>query len=111
MTRKVLFIAAFALLYTAAAACSMVLAMGAALTGLEPGEPKASTATIQLFDLLTQGMMFPLIPLFGSHGAPAWWGYHLLIFGNGVLWGVVLVVLWRAVTRRRLTRPAGPPAA
>lgn len=109
MTRKALFIAAFGLLYTTGTAGALVLSMSATLSGFEPGEPRASLGAIHFFDLLTQGLMFPLIPLFAPNGALRYWA---LVFGNGVLWGLALVALWSAVTRRRLRRrsPFSPPA-
>lgn len=109
MTRKVLFVAVFALLYTMGTAWALVLSMSAALSGFEPGEPSAPVGAIHFFDLLAQGLMFPLIPLFTPTGTL---GYWTLVFGNGVLWGVALVALWSAVTRRRLRRrsPLSPAA-
>ena len=105
MTRKVLFVAAFGLLYTVGTAWVMVSAMGAALSGFEPGEPRASAATIQVLELLMQALVFPLIPLFAPHARGQW--FYLLIFGNGVLWGVALVALWRVASGPLLRRPGG----
>ena len=110
MTRRVLFVAAFALLYTAAGIYMMVLSVGVAVGGFEPGEPRASEATIQLFDLLSQALMFPLVSLLPPQGAPfplAW----VLMFGNGVLWAVVLLALWSAVSRRAARRAPHSTAA
>jgi len=96
--RKVMCIVAFALLYTLGTAWSMVSAFGAAVSGFEPGEPRASDATIQFFDLLTQGLMFPLVSVFARHAQGEW--FFLLVFGNGILWGVALVAFWTTVVRR-----------
>lgn len=99
--RKLLFVAAFGLLYTIGTAWAMVFSMGTALSGFEPGEPSASPVTIRLFDFLARGLTLPFIPLFAPHGALGYWA---LVFGNGVLWGVALMALWSAVLRRRLRR-------
>ena len=105
MMRKVLFIAVFGVLYAVGTVWVMVSAMGAALSGFEPGEPRASAATIQAFELLMQGLQFPLISLFAPHAQGEW--FYLLVFGNGVLWGVALVALWSALIHRRFGRPTG----
>jgi hypothetical protein len=109
MMRKMLFIAVFGLGYTVGTAWVMVSAMGAALSGFEPGEPRASAATIELLELLMQALMFPLIPLVAPHARGQW--FYLLVFGNGVLWGVALVALWSALTRSRYGRPTGSSVA
>lgn len=99
--RKLLFVGAFGLLYTIGTAAAMVLAMGTALSGFEPGEPRATSGMIQLFELLTHGLIFSFIPLFTPHEAWQYWG---LVFGSGVLWGIALVTLWSALTRHRHRR-------
>lgn len=85
MKRKALFIVVFGLLYAVGTTLVMVLSVSATLSGSDPGELRASSAAIQLFDLLAGAMMFPLVFLFARHGAPWPWTY-LLMFGNGVLW-------------------------
>ena len=108
--RRVLFVVVFALLYTAATLWAMVSSLGAAVSGFEPGSPRASEATIQFFDLLSGALMFPFVSLFAPHGAP-WPLTWLLMFGNGVFWAVVIVVLWSAVSRRVPRRAPDTPAA
>jgi hypothetical protein len=108
--RQALFVAAFALLYTAATTWLMVTSMSATMSGFEPGEPRASQATIQFFDILSRALMFPFVSLFASQGVPFPWGY-VLMFANGVLWALVLVTLWRSVRRRGFRRAPDVPAA
>lgn len=108
--RKALFVAAFALLYTALTIWAMVRSVGVTLSGFDPGEPRASEATIQFFDLLSQALMFPLVSLFAPHGAPFPLGY-VLMFGNGVLWALVLVAIWSRVRRPAFRRAPDVPIA
>jgi hypothetical protein len=108
--RKALFVAAFALLYMALTLWVMVAPTSATLSGFEPGEPRASQSTIQFLGILSQALMFPLVSLFASHGAP-WPLTWLLMFGNGVLWAVVIVALWSAVRRRAFRRASESPIA
>lgn len=108
--RKALFMITFALLYTAVTIWAMISAVGAAVGGFEPGEQRASEARIQFFDVLSQVLMFPFVSLFAPHGAPFPLGY-VLMFGNGVLWAVVLVALWSAVRRRGFRPAPTAPAA
>ena len=110
MRRRALFVVTFALLHTAATIQMMVLSVGAAVSGFEPGEPRASEATIRVFDLLSQALMFPLVSLLPPLGAP-WPLTWLLMLGNGVLWAVVLLALWSAVSRRTSRRAPHSPAA
>ena len=108
--RRALFVVVFALLYTAATIQMMVLSVGAAVSGFEPGEPRASEATTQLFDLLSGALMFPLVSLLPAQGVPFPWAY-VLLFGNGVIWAISLVALWSAVARRVSRGASDSPAA
>jgi hypothetical protein len=110
MIRRALFVVVFALLYTAATLWAMVSSVGAAVGGFEPGSSRASAATIQFFDLLSGALMFPFVSLFAPRGAP-WPVTWLLMFGNGVLWAVMVLVLWSAASRRVARRAPETPAA
>jgi hypothetical protein len=97
MTRKLLLVAAFGALYSICAAVAALSAVGAAVSGFEPGTAPASAATVRVLGAFADGLMMPLVPLFHPRGL---WTYPL-IFGNGIIWGSVLIVLWNLVRRRR----------
>jgi hypothetical protein len=89
MTRKEAFVLTFAMLYTIATPLAAVSAMGAALSGFDPGTTPASDATLLFWGTLSKALLFPLVFLFDSRGPLS----YLLIFGNGIIWGSVLVGL------------------
>ena len=96
MTRNVLVVTAFGVLYTLCAAAVGVLAVGAALSGFEPGTTAASATTVRFLGALATGMMLPLVPLFDPR---EWWAYPL-IFANGVIWASALIAV-RSLMRHR----------
>jgi hypothetical protein len=111
MKRKVLFVAVFAALYTITTPIVGVMALGAAMSGFEPGHRVAAPATIWFFGALSDLLMLPLMPFLAPHGAPAYWGYAI-IFANGAIWGTALVALWNIVRRwRAAIRAASASAA
>ena len=90
MTRKLLFLSAFGLVYTVATAFLILTTMGAAMSGFEPGTEPVGATTWRILSTLTEVVMLPFGPLLRSRGAPGLWG-DALFFANGVAWGALLL--------------------
>jgi hypothetical protein len=105
MTRRILFALAFALAHTAVTIWALISALGATMSGFEPGATQASPARVRFFGGVVDTLMFPLGRL-DLPGATGLWG-HLILLTNGLLWAAVILACWTAVDRlraRRITR-------
>lgn len=98
MTRKLLFLCAFGLVYTIGTMFLIVTTMGAAMSGFEPGTKQVGPMAWRTLSTLSDMVMLPFGPLFGPRGAPGLWGYSV-IFANGVAWGTVVLAGWCVLKR------------
>lgn len=90
MTRKLLFLSAFGLVYTLGTMFLILTTAGAAMSGFEPGTEPVGPMTWRILSTLTDVVMLPFGPLFWSRGAPGFWSYAV-IFANGVAWGAMVL--------------------
>lgn len=98
MTRKLLFLSAFGLVYTVGTIFLILTTAGAAMSGFEPGTKPVGPMTWRVLSTLTDVVMLPFGPLFGPRGAPGLWSY-VLFYANGVAWGVVVLTSWHVLKR------------
>jgi hypothetical protein len=107
MKRQLLFLSVFAVLHTVATVFLGLTAMGAAMSGFEPGTQPVSPETWRVISALTDLAILPFGPLVGPRGAPGLWGYAVVL-ANGFAWGVLVLACWHALRylRRRHARAA-----
>lgn len=103
MNRKLLFVFVFAMLHTAGTTLLVLLTMGAAMSGFEPGTKPVAPGTWRLLSSATGVLMLPFGAIIGPEGAPGLWGY-VLFFANGIVWGTLVLATWHLLNRIRRAR-------
>jgi hypothetical protein len=104
MTRKLLFLCVFGVVYTVGAMILILTTMGAAMSGFEPGSRPVGPLVWRILSTLTEVVMLPFGPLLLPRGARGLWGYAL-IYANGVAWGMILLAGWHFLERSRRNHP------
>lgn len=103
MIRRLLFVVLFACAHVAMTVWATMSALGAVMAGFDSGEIE-SPGVAAFYSLLAEVMISPLGTI-DRLQVPGVWGYAVL-FANGVLWAVAILVGWRVLGGSREQRPA-----
>lgn len=102
--RKILFVVAFALAHTAVTVWAVMSALGAAVGGFDTGT-SANPQVVWFYSTVANILLFPMSTV-DPQIAPGLWGW-LLFFGNGLMWGSVLVAVWSSASWMRRRHAGG----
>ena len=99
MIRRLAFVVLFACAHVAITMWAMLSALGAVMSGFDTGEI-TSPRIAAFYALLTEILISPLGTIDGLKALPGVLEYGVL-FANGMLWAVVIRIVWRGGTAQR----------